>query len=453
MTNAALINTLHPEILAHIFLIAVGNYSSVSNIGDFQELPSIFDDMESPTDKARFKRTLTLSSVCQYWRNITINTGLLWAYFSVTLTSQSVQRSLDSTSSWLGRAGTTPLHVSIETDEYIETSFLATMLDSISLTSPLGGKKIRTLDLDLVATSCLNTILKNWLSNGASDTLTYARIIVRHSDDEGLLLQDWLPQCRELQVLCLCVATMDYHHFPSMPSIVDLDLYTNPVILTTTSLANILCACPSLQRLKLNEMGFEDTTDGNLVPVPLQHLEMLSLQFLDISFVLPLISSKSKSFRLSFILETFNKNIDLVDHIVQFSHRSTITALQLTVPGVTPYDLRRLLYSMPQLQTVFLRVARLGSSLALALRGADKPGSGEEVVISTFHVPHAIWLQQCEIDDEAVLRELVSIRPLQQLKMDNCYVHSSGLISEEKALFEFLRDSVPDLHIADYPGS
>ncbi|KAF8606191.1 hypothetical protein BDV93DRAFT_362984 [Ceratobasidium sp. AG-I] len=452
MTNVSTpINSLHPEVLTYIFSLLVGK-DTIIPIVDIFEVSSFNAFKERLTKKARLERATALSSVCQYWRSIILNTSSFWTYVHILLTSQDIQRGLDSAHVWLDRARTTPLDVFIRDGRYEKTPLSVTELGDFSLALPLGNKQVRTLELTLVAASHLNAILKNWLGNVVSNSLTHLYVNAHDPADEQPMSRDWLSQCHELQALSFNVGSLCCDHFPSMPKLVNLELCWSPVTLTTGQLVNILCACPSLQQLKLDQAGVRPIIGADLDPVPLHCLEVLSLQFLDATLVLPLISSTSDSLRLSIASHISGEESNLVNCIIHFSHNCTVTALQLNTVQIELRMMRELLHSLPRLQTLSLQNIYLDNTMMITLRGADGPGLSGATSPSTFPILRAIWLEECEIDDEAALRSLASVRPLQQLKLDNCSL-PSGPIMESKALCEYLLDSVSDLDIIEYQGS
>ncbi|KAF8605885.1 hypothetical protein BDV93DRAFT_569335, partial [Ceratobasidium sp. AG-I] len=187
----------------------------------------------------------------------------------------------------------------------------------------------------------------------------------------------------------------------------------------------MLRGCPNLRQLTLESMDIQDTPGVNITPIPLQHLRVLYLTDLETTHVFPMISSKSGS--LSFTITAsplYETSGDLVDYINQLSQLSSITALQLNIGDIGPRDLRRLLISLPQLQTLSLIDIYMDNHTALALRGANALNAGKETTTPAFPIPSAIWLIQSVIDDEAALRSLVGVRPLHQLKLDGCVFSS-----------------------------
>lgn len=444
MTNSS-INSLHPETLSHIFSLVVSGDRTIPRVNIFED-PLFNAFADTLTKKAELRRTMSLLSVCRYWRSVTINTSPFWSYIFIDMAGKRVQRGLDRALVWLSRARAMPLDVYIWSSRRESTSLPSVTLNAFPRVLPLVGKQARTLDLSLTATTYFNMILKNLTDDSASNTLLHIFISTSDAIEGSSTLMGWLSQCQRLQTLRLDVNTLHFDYFPSMPSLVDLELRSDSVTVTTEQLSNIFHACPSLRRLKLEEVDVQDTASNDLVPAPLHNLEVLSLWLLDISLVLPMILSESESLRLSIVFDMYAEDLELLDPIIRFSPRATITKLRLNMHYIAPHGLRRLLRSLPKLQTFSLLDSTLDSNMAAALRGCGEPGPGEEAVSSIFPVPRAVWLEQCEIEDEAALRSLVRVRPPQQLRINNCYL-PSGPVVESKTLCEDLLDAVSDLVI------
>ncbi|KAF8605883.1 hypothetical protein BDV93DRAFT_31188 [Ceratobasidium sp. AG-I] len=443
-----LTNSIHPELLVQIFSLVLDDSTFAPIVESFE--PSSFDqyDFDKPSRRGRLKKIITLSGVCVYWRRVALSTGAFWTYVPIILTSQSIQHSLDKTSVWLDRAQTTPLDVFIDTGNSYKLP-KSTLKDALPGT-PFGSKQIRTLSLTLWEIGCFNALLENWFGTGVSSTLTKLHIRLNNRVNDPSALQSWLSQCQELQVLRLNAAPLCDAHSPLLPKLVDLELDTFATFPTTLQFANMLRGCPNLRRLTLDNINIQAPTSFDMTPVPFQYLKDFVLRDLDDTHVLPMISSKSDSLSLAITDSSlYGANHDLIGYISRLSHLSRITALRLDVGDIEPDDLRRLLISLPQLQTLSLVGIYLDSPTALALRGANELGPGTETTLPAFPIPRAIWLVPSVIDDEAALRSLVSVRPLQQLKLDGCLVSrpESGSILKGEGLYKFLLDSVPDLTV------
>ncbi|KAF8605866.1 hypothetical protein BDV93DRAFT_604883 [Ceratobasidium sp. AG-I] len=449
------INSLHPELLVQIFLLVLDDSTSTPRVDVFQPFSLDLHDFDKPSRRGRLKKIITLSNVCVYWRRVALNTGAFWTYVPIILTSHSIQHSLAKTSVWLDRAQTTPLDVFIDTGNSTNTQFRKlsqSTLDDTLPETPFSGKQIRTLSLTLWKTTCFNALLDKWFSPGVSSTLTKLRIRLINGIHDPSALQSWLSQCQKLQVLRLNIAPLCDAHFPLLPKLLDLELTAFATPLTTLEFANMLRGCPNLRRLTLDSIDIQATAGFDMTPVPLQYLGVLVLKELDISHVLPMISSKSHSLSLTITSASlYETSGDLIDYIKELSRLCSITALRLNVADIESRDIRRLLISLPQLQTLSLVDIYLDNPTALALRGASEFRVGKETTPPAFPIPYAIWLVQSVIDTEAALRSLVSVRPLQQLKLEHCSLASSrhGPILEAKELYKLLLDSVPDLTIID----
>ncbi|KAF8606201.1 hypothetical protein BDV93DRAFT_542929 [Ceratobasidium sp. AG-I] len=403
MNTSASVNSLHPEILAYIFSIVV-HTNFVPNADIFDIFYPDFEILGFSSKQASLGHAVMLSSVCKHWRNVALNSRTLWVHISILLTNEHIQRTLNSAPFWLGRAQTAPLNIFIDSKKCQGIPLSVTALGNIFPVSPFGDKQIRTLYISLAATSYLNVILGNWFDNAAFNTLTHLHVDVQHETDGSMAVMDWLSQCQVLQALRLKVRTLYYNRILPMPSLVDLELCTHiSTTATTAQLANILGAYPNLQQLKLGNIHFQNTAGVEIAP--LQHLKSLGLQLLDATCVLPFLSSKATSVCLSITTKPPRIGISLLDSLIHFSKSSTITALHLT----------GLLRSLPQLHTLSLAYFYLDSPLALALRGTDAPGPGEETVSPTFSGPQAIWFTNCDIEEKEDLRLLVMDRSWKQV--------------------------------------
>lgn len=451
------INSLHPELLVQIFSLVLDDGIPAPNVNVFEPFALDPDDLGSPSRRAQLKKVVAISSVCLYWRRVTLNNGAFWTYIPINFTSESIQRSLGTMSVCLDRASTAPLDVFIHAPNPVATHSLVNSpnisenaLNDALLEAPFGGKQVRTLWLRTRKPMHFNALLERWFGSTVPDTLTKLRISVYDGFDHSLAFQNWLSRCQELQLLRTNVSPLCDDHFPLLPKLVDLELTMFLYPMTTLQLANLLRGCPNLRQLTLDCMDIISATSVDAIPAPLQHLGVLNLMNLDDTEVLPIISSKSDSLSITITALALNDpGRDLVDYIDRLSRLSIITALQLNVGDIKTRDIRRLFNSLPHLQTLSLKDVYLDSSMALALRGVDGFEADNNSTVSTSPTPCAIWLVQSEIDDEEVLRLLVSVRPLQQLKLDGCFLETSGSILEAEELHKFLLDSVPDLTICE----
>ncbi|KAF8600228.1 hypothetical protein BDV93DRAFT_525517 [Ceratobasidium sp. AG-I] len=454
MDKITCINSLHPELLAQIFSLVVHETHSALAIltGNVFEPYSTNSYIMGPTkNKIALSKAVILSGVCGYWRSIVLHTSSFWTYTSIVLTNQHIQHSLDSVPTWLSRAHTTPLDIYLTMRRINDIPVSKTMFDQVVPRLSFGSKQIGTLHLALLSASYLNTLLKTWFRDGVSTTLTKLEIDVANATDEISTLQGWISQCQELQALRLNVGILCSDPFPVMLKLVSLEIFSEHPPITTTRLASMLHACPNLRRLKLDDLYIEGTASGDAIPAPLQYLEMLSLQLLDSERIFPLLSPKSNSLSLSIFPYMGNSSSsDSVNHIIDFSRRSTITALELYADEIESSDLRRLVLSLPHLQTLSLQGCYFDDRMASTLRGASEADSVEGAKSSTSSTLHTIWLKESTIENESTLLSLVSQRHLKQLKIEDCFFESLRAIVEAKELCEHLLGAVSDLSIMNY---
>ncbi|KAF8606121.1 hypothetical protein BDV93DRAFT_520979 [Ceratobasidium sp. AG-I] len=440
------INSLHPELLARIFSFISSSPPSVDIFGSY---PEDLHNPEVAAKRASLKKTLVVSSVCEYWRHITLGTGTLWTFIPIHLSGKAAQLALHSALVWLDRAQTTPLDVCIDM-ALGETPTSRAMLDKV-IALPLHSKRTHALFLSLGTTTHLNTLLKNCFSDGVSVTLKRLQLEVYGQIDEPSILQNWLSRCQELQVLQLSIDALHDDRFPVLPKLVELrlcSLIQTP--LTTERLSNILCACPGLERLELNDIELENSTGVNLAPVPLSYLNALVLQYVDASIILPLISPTSRSLSLSITgtnLDLSNNNLGY--HLSVLSSQATITAFQLYAGALQWQDLHNFLCMFPHLLTLSLRYTLLNELIARTLRGTGELGTDEKTASSTFPSLDAIWLTECQIDEEEALRLLASLQPSKQLKLNYCYLPLNRMIMRSEDLCNYLLGAVSDLEIVD----
>ncbi|KAF8604407.1 hypothetical protein BDV93DRAFT_544097 [Ceratobasidium sp. AG-I] len=408
------VNSLHPELLDRIFSM------------------SIYDN-----------------SVCGYWRHVTFGIGTLWSFIPVHLTGRSTQRRLDVAHVWPERARTAPLDVSIDIAEIGDTLPFGATLNNV-LGFLLSSKQIHTLCLSLARTTYLNALLGSCFSDGVPGTLAKLRIEVYNKIDETSTVQDWLPRCQELRVLQLSIDTLRDDHFSVLPKLVELELSALILTsLTTERLANILHACPSLQRLMLEDISLDSATHTSRTPALLSHLKTLILQHVDAVLILPLVLSKSTPLSLTIIDHSLDlSNDDLVDQIRIFSHRTTITALHLDVADLG-HDFRRFPRLFPHLLTLSLQDFDLDDLMINILQGASESVMEVDATPSVFPTLQAIRLAECRIENEEALRALIRICPLKQLKLDHCTFGRLGSILKAKTLHDYLLSSVSDLIILE----
>ncbi|KAF8606127.1 hypothetical protein BDV93DRAFT_604659 [Ceratobasidium sp. AG-I] len=441
------INSLHPELLAGIFSLIPDDNPPVANMDVFGSYPADSSCLGLSANLVRLSSTITLSNVCGYWRNITLGIGTLWSYIPLHVAGRATQCSLDRAPVWLDRARTTPLDVFLFMDGFRETASSRTMLDKV-LDLSLGSKRVRTLYLSLATTAYTNNLLKNCSNDDTFITLMKLYVDIYEKIDEPSKVQDWLTQCKALQVLQLSVGTLCSDLFPVLPTLVELELFANiQVSLTVEQLTAILRACPSLQRLKLSDIELENSIGIHLAPVSSSHLKVLILQYVDLASILPLISSKSTSLGLSIADEMQELSSDnLTVHIGDFSRRTTVRTLQLDGDGTAWLDLHIFLRLFPHVITLSLQNIQLNNVMVGTLRVT----SDEETATSPFPNLQVIWLTESLIEDEEVLRLLVSLCPLKQLKLNNCCFAPARTITEAKELCSYLLEAVSDLEIVNY---
>ena len=102
------IESLPPEILSYIFIIGSDNliYEDISAFGDNDNMNDINND---DSDEETHFATLC-SSVCQYWRDIAINTCQLWS----SLIFDGSEVSLERSTVWLARSKDVPLSILVD---------------------------------------------------------------------------------------------------------------------------------------------------------------------------------------------------------------------------------------------------------------------------------------------------------------------------------------------------
>ncbi|KAF8600229.1 hypothetical protein BDV93DRAFT_588435 [Ceratobasidium sp. AG-I] len=454
MGNLPRINSLHPELLVLSFSLVVYEKKSTRAIlGDNVFRTHLAGPLSAEISgkKIALNRVVVLSGVCGYWRNVALHTSSFWTYTSIWMSNQYIQRSLDSVPIWLSRAGTSPLDIIVMKKSFRDTSISKTALNQVVPRLSFGSKYISALHLHLLSTAQLNILLKTWFVGGVSATLRKLDVDVDDPYDELSTLQDWLSQCQELQMLRLNVGALCSDYFHVMSKLVNVELFSNMASITTTRLANALHACPKLRQLKLTDLYPEDPAGGDPIPAPLQHLEILSLQLVDIERIFPLLSPKSNSLSLSIFPGLNNgSSRDWVNHIIDFSRRSTITALELYADEIKSSDFGRLVHSLPHLHTLSLQGCYLDESMVNILQGANEPDGGEDMGSSTSPSLHTIWLTNSDIKNEKTMRLLVSQRRLKQLKLEDCFFWPSKRVIEVKELCEYLLSAVSDLSIIDY---
>lgn len=442
------VSTLHPELLARIFSLVIYNNDFFSSIDGFNSYPADSRHLGIHAKQASLRKTVSLSSVCGYWRHITLGISSLWTYIPIYLWDESVQGSLDSAPVWLDRARATPLDVSLDMRELDDPLISKAMLDGF-LTLPLRSRNIRTLYLSLATTTCLNTLLKSCFSDGVPATLTKLHIIIRSSASESSMVQDWLSQCQELQVLQLSVDTLCHSYFPMLPNMVELELFSMLSIpLTTVQLVKVLHACPNLQRLMLNDVGLDNITETELTPIAFLHLKTLVLHYVDVAIVLPLLSSTSGSLSLTIVEDTLELSNNLINRLGAFSRSTTVTALHLEA-GDFRCDINTLFRLFPHLLTLSLRGIHLDGFMTNALQGTSGLNVGTGTAPSAFPTLQAIWLAWSRLENEEALRTLVRLCSPKQLKLNHCLLASSGPIMKSKSLHEYLLNSILDLIIIE----
>ncbi|KAF8606144.1 hypothetical protein BDV93DRAFT_604672 [Ceratobasidium sp. AG-I] len=442
------INSLHPELLSQIFSMFIHDYTAVPKIDVFGSYPVDSLGLGMSVKRANLKRTLVVSSVCGYWRRITLGTSTLWSYALLNVEHAPAQRILDRALVWLDRARAMPLDVFLKIRDM---SLFRTILDEVPY-SPLHNKQIRSLFLSLVASDHLNILLKSSL--GDSVPLTLTSLYVRNHSFIGKpsMLQDWLTRCKELEVLQLSADFLRGDDFPILPKLVELELFPEfPASFATKQLVNMLHACPNLQRLKLNEVLLDDTTEVNLPPVSFSHLKALVLEYVGLAGVLPLISSKSSSFNLSIIDDELDQPSDsMADRIRVFSGQTRVTGLNLTSDSSGRGDLHKLLCLFPHLLTLSLVNIPFDNLMNNASWRANELDVDARTSSPTYPNLQAIWLTECEFKHEEALRTLVRVCSPKQLKLDHCALgRPVGSILKAKSLHEYLLNAVPDLTIIE----
>ncbi|KAF8606134.1 hypothetical protein BDV93DRAFT_596058 [Ceratobasidium sp. AG-I] len=397
------INSLRPELLARIFSLIPDQRSLYGYRDVFESYPADSYHLGRYTKQARLSRSITLSSVCRYWRSVALGTSTFWAYIPLYLLGQAAQSTLDRAPILLDRARTTPIELSLN-------------IQSVSA------------------------------------ILTKLHVDIRRPSDEPSTLQDWLPRFQELQILHLNPGTLHYDHVHALPKLVELDLFfdgSHRYPLPMKRLANVLRACPGLQRLRLEGLEFTDAADADLTPISFPYLDTIYLQHLHVASVSPLLSSRSSSLNLSIYDNALQlSNDNLADHIAVFSQRTTMTGLYLNVAGFGG-DLHRLLSLFPHIRTLSLENVHLDDPTVHTLQEATELDLGTEAVPSPFPTLQAIWLTGVRLDTEETLHSLVSPWALRQLKLERCMLLTTGSILRAQTLVDYLLSSIPDLIITE----
>ncbi|KAF8599356.1 hypothetical protein BDV93DRAFT_609320 [Ceratobasidium sp. AG-I] len=137
---------------------------------------------------------------------------------------------------------------------------------------------------------------------------------------------------------------------------------------------------------------------------------------------------------------------------------SKITALHLGIEGIdkfTPAELRRLLCSVPHLQTLSLDHLDLGRRMASVLCGRNDAHADATSISpptpSTFSSLQALWLGDSNVLDETAFRLLISGHTpnLRQLRLNHCKLGASDPLIHAEDLRNWLSGVVSDLCIID----
>lgn len=427
---------LPPELLSHIFsLLLVGRHTPPR------------EGLDYPT---------TLAGVCSSWRQLAIETRVLWGHIKICAipNSGSLGNQLPRAGLHLDRAHGSPLHLELN-------EFWMSQEDREAAISLMRPHITNLRSLQYIVGNEDHAIIDCWLKYGTPGSLKNLSVIML---DDGTRLN--FPKdltftaldefLRPIQRLHLAGVWIDWN-CAAFSSLVELALSNlQSGSLTTKKLARVLAASPQLESLELACVIIGRSRNTQIVPIRLEYLRKLStfnLTPASFSGLLSVLTPCSSTLHLdlSGFSDTPPYLLDIVtDPICRYWSQVHISILRLSSIGVSDTAssssrLHGLLATFPSIHTLDLFNFSFLNPLLEAIAGHTP-----DMTMKISARFHTVEFHQCPFESEEGFRGMVAAHPIQKLLLVECTVYCSDSwvkISEAKELCLWLASVVPDLTV------
>ncbi|KAG8722334.1 hypothetical protein FRC08_003777 [Ceratobasidium sp. 394] len=399
------VNTLPPEILAHIFALSNTCYAR--------------------NDKLNLHN---FTGVCGYWRDIAINTIDPWTHIDV---GPRVPQRL--TKMLLDRTKNSPVHIHLyETTPELGSASPDCVFGVIQMFAP-HMHRVCTVDLESYgySPSLVIAILNLWLGSGSSSvakSLTVSRpnasmpLLLNASsiDALGHRADNSRAVLQSLRRLHLENIRFDWGS-AAYRGLVDLRLnyFCSPTSMPISQLANLLSASPELSVLKLGSLKITNPETWNYpAPIKLSCLHVLCLFCIDsasLRLLLPLITL-SRSAKVCIRRTNFS---DIYSELEDLVARSRVAELYCW------QDKSRLSSTWWSLLHLPSCLCILGfrEFLMRSITASEMDTTGSRSLLTPC-LPNVLLLD-CSIY-EADLKALIAERSVQNLRLERCMIHHNS---------------------------
>jgi hypothetical protein len=320
------VNLLPPELLGDIFMIA----SPPSHLCIQHVASEFITPSPTPID--------SITGVCRRWRNIAIQTPMLWSHIDLIAAGRWTNRFKWRAQHHIERAGSVPveMHIQDTSNSSLSAPDEANILDIVAFLTPYA-RQCRSLELLLEShTRDLPRLTLLCLAvHGTPSILDTLHLSGQLDDQQAPLDYSALPASHDLDRLLAPVRTLHLRRMTidwfsaAYYDLIDLAITHLPEVLwpTTHQMIVVLSACPKLRRLKLEYVGISGASSAvDLPPTFMGELEELNLLHLRSSCVtvLSLISPGSKPLSASIILDGSAGEDRIVCAFFKSSHLVTL---------------------------------------------------------------------------------------------------------------------------------
>ncbi|KAI0324118.1 hypothetical protein GY45DRAFT_1341004 [Cubamyces sp. BRFM 1775] len=307
--HAAIFTALQVNHYRNTFLLRIGGTktSAAANVEDQQplQLPLelltlIFSELQqldrSPTPSAHARSWLSVTWVCRYWREVALSTPALWSSICSGSACKPVERAWVETA--LARSGRMPLDIDVIISDYGERapSFLALMF--------VHAQNIRVLRLGLATYSPCRGSMQRFFELMAPTRLSMPFLEELNLRDSVWGFADfhrpYLSHLTREHVPRLRILSLTDVNFPwssslySSLSYLSLDAIPSPP--TIMEFLQILRACPTLRKLRVNDALPEDDLveqplprDTSIVALPCLKSMYLAGEYAVLAYILDLL--------------------------------------------------------------------------------------------------------------------------------------------------------------------
>ncbi|KAG1783525.1 hypothetical protein EV702DRAFT_1190545 [Suillus placidus] len=378
-------NDLPPEIITHIFRIAVWSTST-------------------PAEGTHIR--LLLTSVCAKWRRLMIEDCTLWSAIWFR-DPPPYERSLE----WFKRAGGAPLDIRInehDADWKSKDDDWRYKEDDHRFTTEQMEELMDTLFVKVSQIRMLVLVVDNWppalvvldkLQDAAyaGKTINMERLEIHRMGQPFVWLGPGRApavlfggQTRALKYLCLSGIHIDWNATPlSNLSTIDLRKIAMNVAPTLNRFREVLLACPRLQKLSLDGAGPQlSARKPDHVPIHLPHLKVLIIGGFSMLYSCYILSQfKAPNVRdltlMNLTGEDYTTTIAVITARYKELRLLTLYAVNISPTEVGTKAMVRFLYAMPYLS--YLRIASMKWHVVEAFNEDPREyGLGRDMVTQLF---------------------------------------------------------------------